>query len=130
MPFKAVEVSPTSSMPFAVVNNRVSVDPKGFRVENGSGRVNTSRILVQPNDEVVVALPFPYSYVAGAFFLEILAFFFYGDVALAEGDSPSFADSSFSVSSLAVFFNALLSVAFTTLFLFSLALVLIVGFCS
>lgn len=117
-------------MPFAVVNNRVSVDPKGFRVENGSGRVDTSRILVQPNDEVVVPLPFPYSYAAGAFFSEILAFFFYGDVALAEGDSPSFADSSFSVSSLAVFFDALLSVAFTTLFLFSLALVLITVFCS
>jgi hypothetical protein len=105
-------------VPFAAANSLVSFGPKGLRVENGSGWVITSRIRVQPNDEVVVALPFPCSYAAEILFSKNLAVFFFEDAALPEGDSSSYSNPSSSVSSLAVFFNALLPLAFATLFLF------------
>jgi hypothetical protein len=41
-----------------VDTNRVSVGPKGLKGENGNGCVITSRIRVQPIEEVVVVLPF------------------------------------------------------------------------
>lgn len=57
LPFEDAKVWPPSSVPFVVISNRVSVGPKGLRVENANGRVITSRFRV-PKDKVVVELPF------------------------------------------------------------------------
>jgi hypothetical protein len=109
---------PPLSVLFVVGINQVSIGPKGLRVENGRGQVITSRIRVEPSDEVVVVLPFPCSCVTKIFFSAILAFFFFGDTTLPKGDSSSYSNSSSSVSLLVVFFVALSPLAFVALFLF------------
>lgn len=60
-------LSTSSSKSFEVGINRVNEGPKGLNAKNGNGRVITSRIWVQFNDEVVVVLPLPYSWATVSF---------------------------------------------------------------
>ena len=55
---KMCGLSTSSSESFEVGINRVNEGPKEVKGENGSGRVITSTIRMQFNDEVVVVLPF------------------------------------------------------------------------
>jgi hypothetical protein len=60
------DFSPSSEL-FQVSINRVNVGTKGLKGGNGSVRVITLRIRVQPSDKVVVVLPFSYSWAAIVF---------------------------------------------------------------
>jgi hypothetical protein len=100
----------------------------------GRCQVITSRIRVQPSDEVE-ALPILCSYVVAflVFVSAILALFFFGEVAFSEGDYSSPSVSSSFISSLVApaclsFLEVFFPHTFVLLFLFSPISVLGIGF--